>query len=422
MDLKYATEGVDAGSQYHKRCLGKATRCYVNMGDITRGEFFVAVSKGFPLSLAVFMDPDIPQQDCWNTVPSVYLEDVGLMAHVNTERLCQRLPSEWLPSWNLQPWGPMGLLSHGDRPPHGFARHGVLLRGRFGKNWVGCVPVKHEVPQEQIDQRWLGCRLLFFGREVRVVRDEETGRCQCEFPKPGFPSLKDICIQSLLQLPWKKQVHDLSVLPLELQEEIQKRAPPASHPGLGFEAVRMWHPNGQLCQEIPHKDGKFHGKATVWDPRGRPIAEIHFKDGKMHGNCTTMNPDLGGARTSCTRFCEGLPSGKRVLYNSGGYPKETEIFESGGCPHLILSEVRCPSVAIRFRKPKWRSYFRSTEPWGFDSWKMKAFSDCEPRTLYCAKHTEGCIHRYPHHVGSSSNKRKRKEKKATQSTKKTKIV
>lgn len=54
--------------------------------------------------------------------------------------------------------------------------------------------------------------------------------------------------------------------------------------GLPVDKRITYFESGQKRQEIPFKDGKFHGLMTEWDESGKKIAELEFADGQRNGD------------------------------------------------------------------------------------------------------------------------------------------
>lgn len=156
----------------------------------------------------------------------------------------------------------------------------------------------------------------------------------------GLYSLAEMCLTKLADIHSSSspspEYLNLSALPDELQIAIQKRVCPDKQFSVGFEKIRTWHPNGQLCQEIPLVAGIFHGIATMWRPDGTVLAEISFENGQMHGPCITKSETR--SITSKTMFRAGVPSSVRTVYIDGKIV-ETQNFHEKSCKHSIYSSI-----------------------------------------------------------------------------------
>jgi antitoxin component YwqK of YwqJK toxin-antitoxin module len=51
------------------------------------------------------------------------------------------------------------------------------------------------------------------------------------------------------------------------------------------------HPDGTRAQEMPMRDGQFHGVVREWYEGGAPKVETNFVDGRRHGSNRYWYPD-----------------------------------------------------------------------------------------------------------------------------------
>ena len=325
-------------------------------------------------------------------VPSIYQGSTNYewIFTWNYKKLSERLPSEWLLS--TEPYDGRSKI------PDGFRQWWVEGYERVP------VFIKDTISTEDVNRLWDGCSLLArTGKTyIYVVVDSKDAskHCKISHDPPKNPSLKDIYISTLLDtqnfthfnghcpeywaVEWNNTYSEISnVLTKDLKEEIQKRACPWKQIKMGcFDAVRTWHPTGQLCQEIPLNDqGQYHGEAMMYDRKGKKVVSVHFKDGQQHGSCTVWNPDRewGGRPVSVIRVENDRPI-RRVEYGAA-YVKDNhtsrdwheygivqeEVFLPGKCPCQMHSVVRSPKGWINHKhlckeeghnqaRAEWHSY------------------------------------------------------------------
>lgn len=327
-------------------------------------------------------------------LPHCYQEyaDFEWILSWNRRQLCNRLPSEWVCTESYDHAAYAWF-----EPPNGFREMHIHDYGRLP------LFVKNDISTKEVNRLWHGCPLL----GITGTNYEYVGRTDATFEgvktvhnPPTVCSLKDICISDLLEDSnfegdhfqrgaYLKIASDLTT---DLKMEIQKRACPWKQVKMGcFDAVRTWHPNGQLCQEIPlNGQNQYHGNAVMCDRKGRKMMSVHFNNGKQHGPCTTWTHawEWADRPISIASFKNGVPDGKRIRHESVfGYDKKTsmgrfayeiaeeEVFGPGRCLHQIYSTVTFPHAHI---KHTWKLYGRTKRKSG---WTVVTYTDPKERDM-----------------------------------------
>ncbi len=362
------------------------------MREVTNGHFFFATKvKAHMLT------------NCRHAghVPWMYREP-AIMRWVtkwNSDQLRQRIPPKWIcTELKIEQW----LAQTRDDVIEQWLATTRIWKSQNMVSIPSDFCIKDTIPTKKVTGLLKGCSLLATGGKnyayVTCPEEDHKSRASTALEPLDLCSLKDIYISTLLEdqnftefqhsrppywaVDWHSTYSKIpSTLTDHLKMEIQKRACPWKQIALGcFKAVRTWHPNGQLCQEIPlNAQGQYHGEAMMWDQLGRKLVSIHFKGGEMHGLCTAWNPnEKGGGEglpVSVTQFEEGVPTGQRSRYEmfytdkeGGSYERrlvEVEVFEPGNCSHRIRSTVTFPGRKQEERGSVWKLYAHRTEecPW-----------------------------------------------------------
>ena len=291
-------------------------------------------------------------------LPFCYRGAAGWITEANADVLSQRLPREWLHGDDVED---QDLLNCGMEPSGFVFRHisncAYLL-------------VKEDIPLELVKRRWDGCKLISDDGKYYVYISCKYGQSQGHtlLPPPATTVLRDLCFEAAIS----HKCADLSQLPIELIEEMQKRTCPQDQHAMGFQEIKTYHYNGQLCEKIPlNAGGEFDGCALMWSPKGNPMISIDFKNGVMHGKCITHDGECG-LKTSETTFQEGIPFGERVACGVGDRPAEQEFFHPAGCDHRILSEF---SIGNKKKSRLYIQCQREKDRWIYCSFKEKKDRD-----------------------------------------------
>ena len=280
---------------------------------------------------------------CWRSehLPKSYENQISWVLDANYELLAQYLPPDWIPDFDCRHTPAPYVDAAGGSQP------GFEWQGLFG---CAGTTVRDDLLSEDLLHAWDGCK---------VISDEGKYYVYASFKRQLFLrrnllpdalcSLKDLCFGFLFMHPM-----DLSGLTEDLKEEVQRRTCPQDQHARGFQEIKTWHYNGNLCQKIPlNLAGQFHGEAEMWDPRGRRMVSVDFKNGKMDGKVATWNEDGGGGDwVTWTYFKDGLPVGRRIMRDPRtGRAVAWETFSHTGCEHRVHSR-------IFDMQSKWRLYIQ----------------------------------------------------------------